>query len=355
MCAPNRLFRTLPSLTSLVGHLVPNPIFSLTAAVVLLATASGAPAFGQLTWYRFDKNFIDSHYSQDGGAIGTLKVSAMHPAKNAHPVSCGGDDGELHMGIAENALGRGLASAFANEHDSNFGMVGEPPNVKNGSPFLKAMEAADGDSAMFFGYFRLWNEGHDRGPTYPSNPHHVLEVHPAWGIRTRSVNYQPRPSTIFSMPGFSGYGASKFVPMLKSVPTWLRVAEDQTSVYVQLQRADNFYQLPVIVRQVRTFESDAGTAALVDVYSDTQHQHMVYQGLTIVTATGENVASRLQANWSTYLLGFFSVNLKKAEAIAAGHGRSGAVPAPGALEFFAFGVPLQKAVSSSRPCTEEDD
>jgi len=55
-------------------------------------------------------------------------------------------------------------------------------------------------------------------------------------------------------------------------------------------------------------------------------------------------------------LGFFSVNLHKAMEAASGHsGTANAVAAPGALEFFAFGVPLQHAVSKSTPCTEEDD
>jgi hypothetical protein len=211
------------------------------------------------------------------------------------------------------------------------------------------------NARLFSGTFRLWNEGHDSGQIFPSNPHHVLEVHPTWGIRSTSFNFAPRPAVIFATPGFSGYGASKFVPVLSSVPTWLQVAEDGKFVYVRLMRADNFYQLPVTVKQIRTFGNGAGVAALVDVFADSPHQHLVYSNLTVVTAANDPLASRLQAGWSTFLLGFFSVNLKRAEAIASGHTRPNAVPVGAALEFFAFGVPLQKAVSSSQPCTEEDD
>lgn len=193
----------------------------LAVALILFS----APALGQIKWYKFDKRFIEQHYQQDGSAFGVLKASAVHPAQNVHPIDCGGNDGELHIGIAENSLGNGTTpiSAFAQENDSQFGIVAEPPNVKRGTSFFTKVEATEGKPAFFFGYFRLWNEGHDVTPIFPSNPHHVLEVHPAWGIRSGDFIIKPRPAVIFAMPGFSGYGASKFVPVLQSVPRWLRV------------------------------------------------------------------------------------------------------------------------------------
>jgi hypothetical protein len=323
--------------------------------VTIVIFVSGAPIHAQTKWYKFDKGFIQSHYGTDGSAIGVLKVSAIHPAKNAHSISCGGNDGELHIGIAETDLG-GPVSSFAQGGDSGFGMVAEPPNVKNGSPFHTQIEDADGSAAAFYGYFRVWNEGHDVGPLHPSNPHHVLEVHPAWGIKSSGFNYAPRPAVIFPMSGFSGYGASKFRPLLGAVSSWLRVAEGGNSVYVQMAKAENFYQLPVTVKQTRPVANGAGVAALVDVYSDTAHQNLVYQDLTVITAGNSRIATQLHPDWQTYLLGFFSINLRKAMEIASGHsGTANAAAAPGALEFFAFGVPLQKAVSKSTPCTEEDD
>ena len=325
----------------------------ILAAVVILVSCT--PARAQIKWYKFDKNFIQSHYGTDGSAIGVLKASAMHPAKNAHAISCGGNDGELHIGVAETDLG-GPVSSPGQGGDGGFGVVAEPPNVKNGSPFHKRIEDADGGAAAFYGYFRVWNEGHDVGAVFPSNPHHVLEVHPAWGIKSNGFNYAPRPAVIFPMSGYSGYGASKFHPLLDTVPSWLRVAEDGNFVYVRMAKEDNFYQLPVIVKQTRTIANGAGVAALVDVYSDTAHQNLVYQDLTVITIAHSRIATQLHADWQTYLLGFFSINLRKAMEIAAGHsGTANAVTAPAALEFFAFGVPLQKAVSKSTPCTEEDD
>jgi hypothetical protein len=132
------------------------------------------------------------------------------------------------------------------------------------------------------------------------------------------------------------------------------VAEDDDFVYVQMQKADNFYQLPVAVKETKPLAG--GQATLVDVYSDVAHQNRIYQDLTVISAQGSRIASRLQPGQSTYLLGFFSVNLAKAMYAARGHrGKAEAVPAPFALEFFAFGVPLQSAVASSNPCVEEQD
>lgn len=73
--------------------------------VLLLASvlATGSTALAQTKWYKFDKAFINSHYGPHS-AIGTLRAQESHPAKNAHTVSCGGEDGELHMGIPENAI-----------------------------------------------------------------------------------------------------------------------------------------------------------------------------------------------------------------------------------------------------------
>lgn len=329
----------------------------LRIATALIILVGSAPAHAQVKWYKFDKRFIEAHYAADGSAIGAIKVLAMHPAKNVHEIACGGNDGELHIGVAGRDLGPRPVSSFSQDADSGFGMVAEPPNVKTGA-FLQQVENADGRPATFYGYFRVWNEGHDVGALHPSNPHHVLEVHPAWGIRSTGFTYAPRPAVVFPMSGYSGYGASKFRPLLASLPSWLRVAERSDFVYVRMAKADNFYQLPVTVKRTRSTANGAGVAALVDVYSDTAHQNLVYQDLTVVTAANSRIASRLQStpNWQTYLLGFFSVNLRKAMEIASGHsGTANAVAAPGALEFFAFGVPLQKAVSKSTPCTEEDD
>ncbi len=66
--------------------------------IVALLLGLSAPAPAQTKAYRFSKTFITAHYTQ-GNPIGILAASASSPAKNVHPISCGGKDGELHIGV----------------------------------------------------------------------------------------------------------------------------------------------------------------------------------------------------------------------------------------------------------------
>jgi hypothetical protein len=72
----------------------------------------------------------------------------------------------------------------------------------------------------------------------------------------------------------------------------------------------NSFQLPVIVRRVRGISG--GHEVTVDVYSDQAFRHNVYQGLRCITAGGSPVDGTLRANQRIFLLGIFSINLKKA-------------------------------------------
>ncbi|HVT57150.1 MAG TPA: hypothetical protein VHR45_02015 [Thermoanaerobaculia bacterium] len=320
--------------------------------------ARGAAAQGQ--WYKFSKDFVASHFAKDS-AIGELEANAVAPAKSVHRVSCGGNDGELHVGIEGKDIVWTKAdqeplSAPAGQESSDFGVVAEPVNLEASTQ--AAAQALAGQAATFEGYYRLWNEGHDRGNAAPSNPHHVLELHPVWAFHGDAEDFNDpasiRPMQSSGGKAYSGYGASKFRPLLAALSQeqWLHVYEDDRFVYVELQKAENFYQLPVTVNDVH--QVTGGVEAVVDVFSDEQHQNLVFSGLRVVANDGSRIAARLQAGEQIqFLLGLFSVNLRKAMELAAGHsGPDNAVFAPSALELFAYGVPLGKAVSSSK-CVAE--
>jgi len=328
---------------------------------ILLATAS-LSASAQPTWYKINKEFITTHLPSDS-AIGNLEANAVSPAKTVHPVSCGGKDGELHIGIAGGDIvwsntGQPI-SALADQENSDFGVVAEPVNL---APATKtAAFALAGQAATFQGYYRLWNEGHDHGSTAASNPDHVLELHPAWGFHGGAHDFDD-PASIRPMQAkkggsaFRGYGASKFRTLLSTLSheEWLHVYEDDSSVFVELPLASNFFQLPVKVNEVH--DVTGGVEASVDVFSNEAHDNLVLSGLRVVANSGSRIAQRLKAHEDIqYLLGIFSVNLRKVTEIAAGHdGADKAVFAPSALEFFTYGVPLAKAVASSSPtCTDE--
>jgi hypothetical protein len=322
--------------------------------LVLLATSALAQT-PQLKWYRFSKAFVTSHY-QSGNPIGTLAAQASSPGP-VHPISCGGNDGEQHIGVEDAAVdNQGIPVSGPANGSERFGLVAEPPNV---TPSLKsAIDSVRGQPIQFAGYFRVWNEGHDVGAVHPSNPHHVLEVHPVWGLHSGTVDIPPHGSWIWPAKGYAGYGASKFRPLLVGSlqQKWLKVAEDTNFVYVQLLKADNFYQLPIIPRQIK--QVPRGLAAVVDVYSDEAHQNLIFRNLPLVTAQGSRASTQLKVNIPTFMLGFFSVNLATAMRMAVGHdGPQNAVFALSALEFFAFGIPLEHAVASSHcnPDNEPDE
>jgi hypothetical protein len=330
----------------------------LLVLCVALAVAGATSLSAQTQWFKFSKTFIDSHFPADS-AIGELKASAVAPAKTVHPVSCGGNDGELHIGIEgkdiEGASADQPFSAPVDQASGDFGVVAEPVNLSAST--RKAAAALAGNPASFTGYYRLWNEGHGTGKVYPSNPHHVLELHPSWAFDGAGHQFSD-PASVHAMQdshgtAYSGYGASKFRPLLEKLKqgSWLHVYEDDTYVYVELPKADNFYQLPVALSDVH--QVTGGVEAVADVFSDEAHQNLVLSGLRVVANDGSQVADRLLAGDAPpFLLGLFSVNLRQALALAAGHGgRDNAVVATQALEFFAYGVPpLGKAVASSKSC-----
>jgi len=63
-----------------------------------------------------------------------------------------------------------------------------------------------------------------------------------------------------------------------------------------------------------------------------------------------------QTDDQTFLLGFFSINLRKAMELSANAAtENGEVSAKRALEFFVFSKAMGPAVSSSPPCVDEEE
>ncbi len=114
------------------------------------------------------------------------------------------------------------------------------------------MTNATGKPLNFNGYLRVWDEGHAQGPVHASNPHHVMEVHPAWGFNGQGVSFSAK-RLVAAIPGFSGYGASKFKSLFSTLNAnqWPRVYQDADYVHIKMRESPNFFQLPVQVREVR--------------------------------------------------------------------------------------------------------
>lgn len=220
---------------------------------MLLFTAICFGGEGQIKWFAFKKAFVASHYATDS-AIGSLKGKAFHPPKNIHAISCGGEDGELHIGIALDEIDLSATnkppSFPVNENDSGWGVVAELPNAKEGDG-PQILGELNGKAATFIGYFRVWNEGHWKGQLFPRNPHHVLEVHPAWSFAGGGVNFEG-VDLVKSIDRFSGYGASKFKKIFSSMAShvWPHAFQDSDSIHVEFIETGNFFQLPVTVKNI---------------------------------------------------------------------------------------------------------
>ena len=329
-------------------------LLNLTFPVAILFSVSVVfAATGSVNWYKFSKQFITDRYASDS-AFGMVTATQWTAAKSVHSISCGGNDGELHIGIPENAIQTAgqhpvSASATATGPDAAWGLVAELPNASEGGP--DELNAQQGTQLIFGGYFRLWDEGHAHGSAAPSNPHHVLELHPSWAFGPDSSSFVHNDASLVkSIPGYSGYGASKFKAIFQTLQSgdWLNVWQDDDFVYVQLRESSNFHQLPVQINQVRSVTG--GHEMLVNVFSDQKFSRLVHENLRVVTASGSPIDDDL-AGASTgdqiFLLGFFSVNLQKVVQLSQNaHSEADAVSAPDALEFFAFGLATQSAVST---------
>jgi len=203
-----------------------------------------------------------------------------------------------------------------------------------------------GAAVTFHGYFRVWDEGHGSGAAPLSNPHHVFEVHPAWGFDGGTVNFM-RKDLVKKIPGFTGYGRAKYQPMFLAFlnGTWPRAYQDGQRLYLGLARNANFYQMPVKVISKTTVAG--GHAVTIDVYSSQTATNPIYRGLTAITVSGAPVDGALTINQRTVLLGFFSVNLKKAlgESVGA-NSQSTSLSVKDAIEFFVFGKTTGAGVGS---------
>lgn len=321
-------------------------ILSLSLTILLAQTVSFAQI--NLTFYGFDKDFVAARYPADS-AISDLSATAFHPAHTIHSISCGGNDGELHIGISLNEakLSSDLMplTDSLTAHDSHWGFVAELPNAASGNgPSL--LNSLTGKTITFQGYFRVWDEGHAEGDAPVSNPHHVFEIHPAWGFKGTGVNFF-KPQLIFPMSDFSGFGFSKFKSLLEALDggEWPLAFQDNKELHVGIPRGANFHQLPVEVTAIKVVTG--GHEVTVDVFSDKAHKNRVYSGLACITAKGSAIDTGLTVGQSTFLLGFFSVNLRK--ALDGSHGATSegnAKVVKEAVEFFVFGIAPNPAVKS---------
>lgn len=83
------------------------------------------------------------------------------------------------------------------------------------------------------------------------------------------------------------------------------------------------------------------------MFSDKARTHLRYSGLTAITASGTPIDGTLNVDDEVFLLGFFSVNLKKAlDGAGDASSEDDAVAVKDAVEFFVFGLAVNPAVTT---------
>jgi hypothetical protein len=301
--------------------------------------------------FRFSKAFINASYA-NWEALGTVRAETWSASSTVHGTKCGGKDGELHVGAKDDGLGLPASqtpiSAKALGADADWGIVFELPDAKAGKGKATLINIAS-KPVTFKGYLRVWNEGHWKGAVHRSNPHHVFEVHPAWRFTFQGGSFD-EPSLIRTMAGYRGYGLSKYEKVLDEAGDWLKAYQDADFLFVQLQDASNFFQLPIEI--TGTSSIDEGTELTLDVYSSNKYKRLVYSDLRGIVVDGATVGADLSVGARLTLLGFFSVNLKTAlDAVPATATSPGlAWGVKGALEFFVFGKAKKPARPKHLPC-----
>lgn len=336
----------------------PRVLSRLLLALGLTGTYAAAQE-GRVVWLRFAKSFIQTHYPTSI-AIGDLPVQAngATPAGTVHKRSCSGDDGELHIGIlnsdltlAQHAEAPSLAET---EGDNTWGLVAELPNaaMADGPSILNE---SIGKRLTFHGYFRVWNEGHDHGKAAPSNPHHVFELHPAWQFTGSGTDFN-RPDLVKAIPAYSGYGLSKLRPIIETIASedWLTGYADGENLVISLRESPNFLQFPAIIKTITS--ATGGHEGTMDIYTNTDYQTLLRENVRFVTVTGSALDTKLAPEQRLSLLGFFSINLRRAlDRATSAHSENAAVSVPDALEFFVFGKPLNAAVKDSQCDADPED
>src|SRR5437667_6613781 len=106
-------------------------ILAFTLVALFVPAVFAAP--GTVTWYKFSKKFISDHYASDS-AFGMVTAANWSPARSVHSISCGGNDGELHIalpaaGIQTNDGHPTSANVESQDDEPNWGIVAELPNA----------------------------------------------------------------------------------------------------------------------------------------------------------------------------------------------------------------------------------
>jgi hypothetical protein len=328
-----------------------------TIPVAATSTRRPAAAASSVVWARFDRDFVRNRYPNDL-AFTSLTFDTQWVASAKHGVSCGGKDGEIHIGAYERhiefASGEQPFARMADEPTVAWGIVAEPPNAT--SDDSAALEDLEGTHVSFTGYLRVWNEGHyddepAEKPQGSSNPNHLVELHPTWFMNAEDEGFEEYDFQPLPIQKYAGYGLTKAGPMLRAVAggEWPKAYVTNTSVFVSLSHESNFYQIPIRISSVQATSGGILMRADVCEQLGCVGGQILYRNLRLVTRSDSAEGTPFAAGQVVEVLGLFSVHLGRVARIASNATtRPGAVAVGDALEFFVFNRAKRGAVKNSK-------
>ena len=136
---------------------------------VLLAGSVGAQ--DSYDWFGFSKAFIAAAYP-DGIAATDLRATAWKAAGSVHATKCGGNDGELHIGIFDPGLD--LPSdqnppSVPVGTPSDWGIVAELPDANQGDG-PSTLDSVKTQSVTFTGYSASGTRATAPARSFPATP-----------------------------------------------------------------------------------------------------------------------------------------------------------------------------------------
>jgi len=272
--------------------------------VLSLAFAASALAQTDLV---LKNTFIEANKNR---ATMDISLEVDHVLKNVHPISKGGDDGDIHMSGRSADIGLPLVVEIMNAGSSDESTV-----------LADAHNADGGKTVPVSGAWRIWFEhpggdqiqGEDVPVPANTNPDHVFEIHPVTAFAG-----DPAGQSFVGIPGYTAYTAERAFGQYESLEA--TISSDDTSTTISASKVGfNYAEFTIELAAAPTPSDDTGGfLVLANVMEDSEET--AAENIRMVFAPGtppaKTVAS-LSAGARLHVPGIPRVNLERVSFLTA--------------------------------------
>lgn len=238
----------------------------------------------------------------------TLEVD--HVLKNVHPISKGGDDGDIHMSGRSTDIGLPLVVEIMNAGSDDESTV-----------LADAHNADGGKTVPVSGAWRIWFEhpggeqtqGEDVPVPANTNPDHVFEIHPVTAFAGDSA-----AQSFVPIPGYTAYTADRAFSQYEKLEA--TITSDDTSTTISASKVGfNYAEFTIELAAAPTPSDDTGGfLVLANVMEDSEET--IAENIRMVFAPGTPPAktvANLSAGARLHVLGIPRVNLERVSFMTA--------------------------------------